>query len=98
MPIIAPLQTDSLNISPDYFRKSIDVQVPIVSFKLFKTHMSFLSSILIRTGLNVSTGHRTMSSKKRVMSDETCFTKDTVVRSEVKKIFFTDVLNFRSIR
>ena len=47
-----------------------------------------------RTGLSISIGHRTMSGKIRVMSDENCLTKDTAARREVddthrKKLCFT---------
>ena len=38
------------------------------------------------SGLNISTEHRILSAKNQVMSDESFFTMDTVVRCEV--IFF----------
>ena len=41
---------------------------------------------LLLTSLNITTGHWTMPVKNRVMSDEGCFTKDTVVRRKVKKV------------
>ena len=40
------------------------------------------------TSLNIITGHRTMSDKRSVMSDKSCFTTDTAVPREVKNIFY----------
>ena len=39
--------------------------------------------------LNISTGHWTMFGENRVMLDKSCFTKHTVIRSEVKKIIIS---------
>ena len=38
---------------------------------------------MLYSDLNINTGHQTMSGKNRVMSDESCFTMDTVDRREV---------------
>ena len=40
-------------------------------------------------GLNFSTGHRVMSGKNWVMSDESCFTTDIVIRREVNFSFLS---------
>lgn len=46
-----------------------------------------------------SNGHRTVSRKDLVMSYGSCFTLETVVQCEVKKIFYRrSKTHFRSIR
>ena len=50
----------------------------------------------LSTGLNISAGHR---EKNRLMSDESCFTTDTVVQCLVKKFFISyRALKLTSIR
>ena len=48
------------------------------------------------SGLNISTWYRTISNKSRVMSDESCFTTDAVVRRQVKN-FSCELLTLRKI-
>ena len=48
------------------------------------------------SGLNISTWYWTISNKSRVMSDESCFTTDAVVRRQVKN-FSCELLTLRKI-
>ena len=41
-----------------------------------------------QAGLNISTGHRTIPAKNRVMSNENCFATDTVVQRELRQSFY----------
>ena len=57
------------------------------------------SFILSKPGFNFSTRHRKCQAKIQVISEESCFTADTVVRRKVKKnILVTDFLKLASIR
>ena len=53
---------------------------------VYVLYIRAISRTLI-TSLNISTGIGQCPSKNRVMSDESCFTTDTVIRREVKKKF-----------
>ena len=66
-----------------------DIQSPNKD-SLFKLQFHWrLKFFLYTPCLNNSSGHRAMFGKNQLMSDKSCFTTDTVIQFEVKKLFIS---------